>query len=581
MAGERKGITYEAIVKLALEELVGKGTLVGSIFWNEKQEAMTIEPDFTVGADKDHPTHIFLVTHSGSAKNSDMKFWRNIGELSEAKTALFSVPAVFSIVFDAEIKRDLILVQAAAFDNQLIVGEKTYGPAIAAWIEERSSSLPSPKDKKLEALRSLLGTNAQLRQLVRHLTTDVEAMLPERRSPLDALWNLHRKRSARVAPIARETFYRRAFAKAMVIGVKPQSLLKTLPGDWEWVLPLGIVTQTIAGYRVVDPDLVWLSKSNLAEEDTSKWPSSAVSQGFRNQLQKVRSIAILSCYRSYVTRHLSSLKTQSGMKRHLVRLHADPLAGITLPDGVLKPTGLWLFDFIGALVRAKAKKAQAFGFSSFSSHHESGAFKVGTMNVGTWCTCFSNQYFSRSSGFTLPPGVLEFISLVLSESLQPFSVESIDALAAEIEAKYVSKELEAVLLAHRGFDPIRALLLSRPELAGAENVRIRAGFAEHCAIRGSAASTGVLKKSRTAIYWQTAHGSHTNDKRKELCGRAMAIRYAWDTARNHFRSRMSFDRLLLILDGTWTQSDLEALLRAGWDEIFYPDEMDKLVKAVI
>ena len=203
------------------------------------------------------------------------------------------------------------------------------------------------------------------------------------------------------------------------------------------------------------------------------------------------------------------------------------------------------------------------------------------MNVGTWCACFANQFFSRTPGFTLPNGVLDFMSMVLSESLQPFSVESIDGLASEIEAKYVSKEFVAVLLAHRGFDPIGALLLSRPELAGAEDVRVRAAFAEHCGIRGSAASTGVLKISQTAIYWQTAHGSHTNDKRKELCGRAMAIRYQWDSRSNRFISRTGIDRLLLILDGTWTQSDMVALLRAGWDEIFYPDEMDKLVKAII
>ena len=49
MAGERKGITYEAFVKIALEELVHKGHLRGQVFWNEKPDDMTIEPDFTVG----------------------------------------------------------------------------------------------------------------------------------------------------------------------------------------------------------------------------------------------------------------------------------------------------------------------------------------------------------------------------------------------------------------------------------------------------------------------------------------------------------------------------------------------------
>jgi hypothetical protein len=34
------------------------------------------------------------------------------------------------------------------------------------------------------------------------------------------------------------------------------------------------------------------------------------------------------------------------------------------------------------------------------------------------------------------------------------------------------------------------------------------------------------------------------------------------------------------VDGTWKQSDLEALSRAGWDEIFYPDEIEKVVAAI-
>ena len=41
------------------------------------------------------------------------------------------------------------------------------------------------------------------------------------------------------------------------------------------------------------------------------------------------------------------------------------------------------------------------------------------------------------------------------------------------------------------------------------------------------------------------------------------------------------DKLILVVDGTWQQSDLDALVRAGWDEIFYPDEMEKLATAIV
>ena len=38
---------------------------------------------------------------------------------------------------------------------------------------------------------------------------------------------------------------------------------------------------------------------------------------------------------------------------------------------------------------------------------------------------------------------------------------------------------------------------------------------------------------------------------------------------------------MLLLDGTWTQKDLDTLVRAGWDEIYYPDEIDKLKASVL
>ena len=54
-----------------------------------------------------------------------------------------------------------------------------------------------------------------------------------------------------------------------------------------------------------------------------------------------------------------------------------------------------------------------------------------------------------------------------------------------------------------------------------------------------------------------------------------------DTKTKTFIKRPGVDKLILVVDGTWRQSDLDALIRAGWDEIFYPDEMDKLAKAII
>src|SRR5438552_2841241 len=127
MAGERKGKTYEALVKVALDCLKGKGKIAGEVFWNEKAAGMTVTPDFTVGPDADHPGHVLLITHSGSAGDSHKKWWRNQGELAECKLRLATVPRVNSVAFDSVIKEDLKKVGLVALDGQLIVGDRPYG----------------------------------------------------------------------------------------------------------------------------------------------------------------------------------------------------------------------------------------------------------------------------------------------------------------------------------------------------------------------------------------------------------------------------------------------------------------------
>jgi hypothetical protein len=39
--------------------------------------------------------------------------------------------------------------------------------------------------------------------------------------------------------------------------------------------------------------------------------------------------------------------------------------------------------------------------------------------------------------------------------------------------------------------------------------------------------------------------------------------------------------LILIVDGTWRQDDLEVLANAGWDEIYYPDEINRVAESIV
>jgi hypothetical protein len=220
LAGERKGMTYEAIVKIALEELVRKGQLTGDVFWNVRPAAMTIEPDFTVGKDKDSPSHVFLVTHSGAAGNSHMKFWRNIGELAEAKIRLDEPARVYSVAFDTVIKEDLKALQATAFDGQFLVGDADYGSHLQQWVETYSLDLPKDPTEKVNAIRGAMQDMTRAdspKHLVEKLVRDLSKLIQTANVALDKLWSVERQRPRRSPPAARITFVRRGIAKILVL----------------------------------------------------------------------------------------------------------------------------------------------------------------------------------------------------------------------------------------------------------------------------------------------------------------------------------------------------------------------------
>lgn len=581
MAGERKGKTYEAILKVALDRLKSSGKIRGEIFWNKTPSGMTIEPDFTIGDDLDSPKAVIMVTHGGSAKESNRKYWRNIGELVEAKVNLRFMPHVYGVTFDSIIKEDIKLIEASSLDGCLVVGDLKYGKALQKWVDANDDALPTKAEDKAEEIRRLVGSDKTLMGLFKERATDVEVTLRQSRPDLDQLWTMDRVRKSGRAPVARDTAYRRGLTKALVLGFQPSAAKKPIAAGGDWLVRLGLAKKSLGGLRVADKDLLMVANSPLSQIGPADWPSSCISQGFRDQLSKVKSLAMVVEFERYVKTNLADLKTVKGMESHLLKLHKNPSHGLALPPELDPPTNVWLFDFIGALVKARAKKSQAFGYSTFAKHPDGATSRIGNMQVGTWCSCFMNQFFSRRPSFSAPKEAVSFAAKVLSEQVAKFSATEIDGLASDLENQYIAKEYEATLLAHRGFDPIGGLISLRAGLAGAKELRVQACFAERALTDKGSGSTSVLRAGSTLINWQSAHGSHTSDKTKELCGRAIGLRYTWSEERKKFMPRHGVRKLILIVDGTWTQSNLDALARAGWDEILYPDEIDRLAKAIV
>jgi hypothetical protein len=89
----------------------------------------------------------------------------------------------------------------------------------------------------------------------------------------------------------------------------------------------------------------------------------------------------------------------------------------------------------------------------------------------------------------------------------------------------------------------------------------------------------VLQVGSSVIGWRSVTDAGKDHKRKELCARITCLRMAME--RSKFCARKSVKKAFLVADGTFTSDDIKLLVRSGWDEIFYPDEMDELAAALV
>jgi hypothetical protein len=583
MAGEKKGKAYEALVHVALQELVDAKKLAGPLHWNITPKGMSIEPDFMTGKDPDDPKTILLLNHSGSSGDSHKKFWRNLGELVETKTVLPSRPRVYCLTFGI-IKADLAPIQQHAFDQFVWVRQATYSWAndLDAFIVSRVPNFPKGKDTQTNFMRDeLKAASIEAKVAYQQLKSLLETMHKAKSDALDKMWADHRAREIPASPGARNTSIRRGASKLYLFPDHQEAhrCFKSgtaLKNKVSHLAPLGLVERRPGGwFPTRDSDVISCVKLLEEKDCLALFANEATTSGFQLQAAKVRDSTLLSIYAAWCVSNWSQLTAPASMKKTLLALHSNPAMGLTLPPGYSAPDHVWVMDVLGAMIRASTNKSQEFGFSSFAKHPQAKSAMIGSMDVGTWTSCFMNQFFTRKTGFNPPSSAIDFTAQVLSEYAKQAATASIKP--EDLASQYLTKEYEAVYLAHRGFEPLWGLISSR--IKSAKQLRIRTCYAEASGLSGISGNCTLAKAKQTLINWQSCSDAGRDHKKKELCGRAIGLRYHWDG--KNFVRRPGINKMILVLDGTWRQADLNALLRAGWDEIYYPDEMDQLAKAIV
>jgi hypothetical protein len=594
MAGEQKGKAYEALTKFALEDLKAAGAVRGRIFWDEKPEAMTIVPDLTVGRSINAPEIVFLINHSGAAGNSHMKAWRNMGELAEAKILLAAMPRVFVVTFDSVIKEDLKKVQAASFDGQIIVGDRPYGRELQKWVDQHVGDFPRDKDEKVEYLRDARKTYAHLARLSKLFRQDLEALVSKRApKELDKIWAMDRTRTPGLAPKAKKTSVRRGLSKLLIFEDLDVALrLYTGKRVKLTEVPVYAYELELAGkalgHATPGDEEIHDAVKLLGESTVRRILKKAPVDLMARWLVPLRVLGEMAYFHDYVLANLVSLKDPAKLFAALVAVATDPSSILTTK--VTTPIN-WLYYYLTDFIKAASKKSQAFGYAQLVQK-----VRAELAEINAFLKKLKIAPIEMRGQSALERGLRDWLNRLDSEQARNFSrgyqaatafivAKELGLLdpkklptAAAVKAQAIASYLEQKLVTYRDFQPLRDLVTDA--VKDARLTKLKSGFAQRAQASQLTGDTGVLLARKTLIAWQSCSDAGRDHKKKELCGRAIALRYSWNDQSKKFIKRPGVEKLILVLDGTWRQSDLDALARAGWDEIFYPDEMEKLAKAI-
>jgi hypothetical protein len=579
MAGEVRGKIYEAITKIALERAFAGKRPALAVFWHEKPDWIDIDPDLTVGSSANEIQAVVLVTHSGSEGYSQKKFWRNCGEILQWKVQGKTAVNCYSVLFESAVKPKLLLVEESVLDGMLDLAKTSYGKALKAFVRTHEKEFGNSDDARALHVENLVDRSQRdydsgFAGLFALFSSDLNALLGKRREGLDAVWAVLRRDYKRVGrlPQVRKTYVRNGLAKLMVFrAADRERLYDTVLKHKE--ISLGEVPKhaVIFGWMVEDIDQARLEDTEIrsvietlgakkCERLIDKAPSR-----MRELVRQVSAVGNSTIYHDFVVEHFDELSTPRGMLHWLEACYADP-AGILPNDPPLEvpPAQHWLFVFCITLEKARQNKVVGYGISKLAE--DTGISEIG------------------QGGFLIPPyiyrekpleaSIVKEIARVFAEKLKEIGRDMLDSPDFRKAMTGMLRQRELYILStYRGYHPLLWLLEEELASVGIVTAQVTVPFfTVRQTSTGAATSTFITVDASRIIYRQSCHGSHVNDKTKELSARFRVARANMDSG--------ALRELFLLIDGEWRDEDLRVLARSGLAGIYYPDELDELVRAL-
>jgi hypothetical protein len=638
VSGESRGELAEAI---AVVGLVGACKATRSnVFWEERPSDALVLPDITIGETPLSPTHVVLVTACDTPRSSAMKYWRNLGELFDAKSSEKLPPRVVSLVFRSSIKEELIRLEGSLCDAVLLVDRAPrFGHSITSWLEEKHLKAPSKKDDKRALVERAItrGDETYDKDFAAAMALfgkELKIQLNISKSSLRPLWQLchvdtQSRRSRRVRE-PRATLFRRGIARWIVLedGVRDTFFEANarrraiLPSDApKYAIALGMISKRLGGYALRpgedSKDMLGTVGDDMRNGadfflNAAHGDVKGATAGFRTSLSDVpefmRTVAAqlraipdaVAAWQKFSQRNWERLTDAAGLYDLLIDCHNDEsLSGRVKAGGTGR---VWLYDHCIAMLRAATGRSNDFGYgplgSLFQRDRNSKEFKSLHKRVleslpprervagKRWLsTALENSSEPGRRGFQdwlaktkrVSPIVVAAYAYSLAKMLRSTigasnSIETEHLIAAHTYSFWNK------LLTYPDFDGLPGLVLAGCQ--GLTNwITVQTLMSE---IAGEtvqdAGALRMLGFQGGLVFWVSATDAGRTHKVKELCAKARCVRFQF--ANGQFSIRAQATLLFLVIDGTFTLEDLTALKNAGWDELFYPDEINLLANAI-
>jgi hypothetical protein len=638
VAGESRGELAEAIAVVGLAAACG--TTKKKVFWEARPSDALVLPDITIGDSPTHPTHVVLVTACDTPRSSAMKYWRNLGEIFDAKSSAASPPRIVSLVFRSSIKEELIRLEGSLCDAVLLVDRAAhFGQPITRWLEDEHSDAPSTKQGKRALVESAItrGNAIYERDFSGAMSLFAQALrvhLSASKPTLRPLWQLCRNdtqiRRSRGVREPRSTLFRRGIARWIVLEEQVRETFFEAharrraipPSDVpKYAIDLGMVSKRLGGYSL-RPSVDAKDMLGTVGEDmrngadfflrAASGDIGRARSGFRTSLSEVpqfmRTVAFqlratpeaVRVWQQFTQRNWVHLTDPAGLFGLLVECHEDETLSKRVKAG---STGrVWLYDHCVALLRAATGRSNDFGYgplgSLFQRDRNTAEFQSLQRRVleslpererasgRRWlATTLKKSSEPGRRGFqdwlAKTKGVSQIIVASYAYSLAKLlrsTIGDINSVDHELVVAAHAYALWNKLLTYPDFEGLPGLVLTGCHGVTAW-VNVPTLMSE---IAGETVQdAGVLRMlgfQGGLVFWVSATDAGRTHKVKELCAKARCLRFQF--VKGQFSHRPAAKCLFLVIDGTFTIEDLTALKNAGWDEVFYPDEIGLLAEAI-